>query len=277
MEEDSPVARAFHKFTYPRLRLNDHTLDDNLPVFQPQRDNDRSHALPTASIGVLDILPPELLAEILCQLDLRTLLDFRYVNRRAADLVNYLPQYKGITTHARNALRGILSIETGRWITCAALYEKLCTPVCEQCGDFGGYLYLLTCKRVCFLCLSRNPIYLPLPPGRASRKFGLQRQIVERLPRMKAIPGTYSPNEKKVAKCTLVDYESALHAGVALHGSLDAMLKRVSDAEVMRNSRTTGGLLPSPAFCASLPSGLVSLASPYACYTYGPGLGVEPS
>src|SRR5690606_30564988 len=132
-----------------------------------------------ANIGALSALPPELLEYILCQLDLCTLTDFRRVNRRATALVEFLPQYRAIT-HARNAPRGILSIKTGSWITCGALYDKLCTSGCERCGDFGGYLYLLTCKRVCFLCLSQDRLYLPLTPEHASRKFGLDHRVIQR-------------------------------------------------------------------------------------------------
>src|SRR6266699_2232047 len=185
MKEHSLILHQFHDLTYPRLRLNDHTLDDNLPAFQCQFEKDHFRLPLTTNVGTLDALPPELVERILSQLDLRTLTDFRRVNRRATELVNFLPEYKTITTHARNALRGILSIETSRWITCSTLYEKLCTPSCEQCGDFGGYLYLLTCKRVCFLCLSQDKLYLPLLPRHASRKFGLDRQIIEKLPRMR--------------------------------------------------------------------------------------------
>ena len=55
-------------------------------------------------------------------------------------LVEFDPQSKTI--------HGILSI------TCEMLYYKLCTAECEQCGDFGSYLYILTYERVCSLCLS---------------------------------------------------------------------------------------------------------------------------
>ncbi|KAL7784632.1 hypothetical protein V8C37DRAFT_344984 [Trichoderma ceciliae] len=51
--------------------------------------------------------------------------------------------------------RGILSIETGRCITCSTLYEKLCTHGCEQCGDFGVYLYFLNANGFA-LCVSRR-------------------------------------------------------------------------------------------------------------------------
>ncbi|KAI1770009.1 hypothetical protein F4818DRAFT_450600 [Hypoxylon cercidicola] len=221
--------------TYPRLNLNDHTLDHNLPSPKPQPESGCLRPPPTTNVGVLTALPPELLQEILSQLDLCSLMHFRQVNRSAVDLVNSLTQYKAINTHAPNALRGILSIETGRWITCRTLYEKLCTPGCEQCGDFGGYLYLLTCKRVCFLCFSRDKLYLPLSPRLVSWKFGLDRQIINTLPRMRVLLGTYSPNVRRVcAPSVLVDYESALHAGISHHGSLSAMQEYVTDMKVQK-------------------------------------------
>lgn len=209
--------------TYPKLNLNDHTLDDNLPPLQAQPQNNCLDPPPTASLGALDRLPIELLQEILIQLDLSTFMAFRCTNRRAKELADHLPQYKAITTNARNALRGILRIGTSRWITCKSLFEKLRTSACEHCGDFGGYLYILTCRRVCFLCFSQDKRYLPLRPGQACRKFGLERGIIQTLPCMRVIPGIYSPNEKKANETTLVDYESAFDAGIARHGSSGAV------------------------------------------------------
>ncbi|KEY73448.1 hypothetical protein S7711_11089 [Stachybotrys chartarum IBT 7711] len=81
--------------TYLEVRLNDHTLDDNLPLVpspSPSRDFSRPRRpLPTASLGVLDTLPIELLRDILVQLDVRTLADFRSINGRAVELVDSLP------------------------------------------------------------------------------------------------------------------------------------------------------------------------------------------
>jgi hypothetical protein len=144
-------------------------------------------------------------------------------------LVESFPQYKAIRKHAYNALRGTMYIETGWWITCGMVYEKLCTAECEECGDFGGYLYILTCKRVCFLCLSVDKQYLPLRYSHAIRKFGLNRPILRTLPRMRSIPGTYSPNQKKVrTHLALVDSDCARRAGITLHGSVSAMEQYVS-------------------------------------------------
>ncbi|CZR48372.1 uncharacterized protein FPRO_12982 [Fusarium proliferatum ET1] len=223
----------YSHLTYPSLRLNDHTLDQNVPTLQSEYSR-RSFPLPISSLSALDCLPPELLEQILLYLDIRALINFQYVNRRSADLVNHLPTYKVIVTHARNALRGILCIQTGKWITCSLLLEKLHTSSCEKCGDFGGYLYLLTCKRVCFLCLSQEKEYLPLGLSHACRKFGLERAEVQKLPCLRVIPGTYSPNEKKANETFLVDYEAALNWAVAHHGSLDAMHTYVTNQNAKR-------------------------------------------
>ncbi|KAL9625317.1 MAG: hypothetical protein Q9160_000380 [Pyrenula sp. 1 TL-2023] len=235
-ENDREItAYRLDDLVYPNINLNDHTLDGNLSLHKSPPESECLRLPPRTNVGVLDALPLEILQDILSQLDLCPHTDFRLVNRRAIELVNSLPQYKAINAHALNALHGILSIETGRWITCRTLFEKLCTPGCELCGDFGSYLYLLTCKRVCFLCFSQDRLYLPLPLKRASRKFGLDSRIMKTLPRMRVIRGTYSPNEKRVcAPSVLVDYESALHAGISLHGSVSAMLKYVADMKTQK-------------------------------------------
>lgn len=257
MQEQSVIPSEFHNLIYPRLSLKDHTLDENLPRFQSEPDRNRLRSPPKTCAGTLEALPPEMMVKILSQLDLRTLADFRCVNRRALELVDALPEYKAIVTHARNALRGIVSIETGRWITLSALYEKLCAPKCEQCDDFGGYLYLLTCKRVCFLCLSQDRLYLPLTRRRVNRMFGLKPQMLAKIPHMRVMPGIYSPNEKKALECVLVDYKSARCAGIAFHGSLDAMEKYVSHKKDQK-------------ITAALNSGAIArrIPPPYRTYPY---------
>lgn len=205
----------FDKLTFPRLNLKDNTLDDNDLVRRCPLDNDHACNTPQQDLGALDALPLELLQVLLAQLDLRTLTDFRRVNQRALQVVDSIPGYKAITTHAPNALRGILSIGTGRWITCETLHDKLCTAECETCGDFGCYIYALTCKRVCFLCLSEHEAYLPVPLGLARRKFGINRQVLDTLPHFRSLPGTYSPNEKNVAIGSLYGISTPLIKQVA--------------------------------------------------------------
>lgn len=191
------------------------TLDENLPPFPRST---RRRRPPEASAGLLDRLPTELLHLTLTHLDIRSLIDFRLTNIRAAEMVDYLPQFRAVSAHARNALRGILAIGTGRWITCATLYEKLCTSKCDCCGGQGGYLYLVTCKRVCFRCLSLSRFYHPLPLGTAASAFNLYVPILRTLPHMTALPGTYAPNETITEPLVLVDFDSAVAAGIRVHG-----------------------------------------------------------
>lgn len=228
MEETSALPPEFRDLTYPRPRVNENTLDDNLPAF----GSPPLYGAPTVGVGGLDALPLELLHETISQLDLRALTDFRRVNRRAAELVDSLPPYQAIVRHAQNALRGILALGTGRWITCETLYEKLCMSGCEECGDFGGYIYLITCRRLCFLCFTRVRRYYPLLVSQASLMFGLDRSIVETLPCMKTIRGVYAVREVGTPSSVRVDYESALRAGIARHGSMEAMEKYVTDPEI---------------------------------------------
>lgn len=236
MEGDCQIPPDLVGLALPRLRLNDHTLEENLPSPPAQAENGGRQPHPgrapsAMNLGALDALPLELLQIILSQLDIRTLTGFQIVNRRAAELVSSLPKYSAINRYFRTAIRAILSIHTGRWITCEALYAKLCTAKCDYCGDFGGYLYLVTCKRVCFICFTHEKPYLPLSPTYASRKFGLDRQLVNSLPRIKVLPGVYSPNAKKVTATVLVDYEASLDAGIERHGSSAAMERYVSKRE----------------------------------------------
>ena len=228
--EQALSATAFRDVTYPQLNLHDFTLDDNLSTSEPLLSECTQSC---ADLGVLEVLPLEIIHRLLVRLDLRSLTDFRRANRRATEIVSTIPQYKAITTYARNALRGSLIIGTGQFFSCETLYAKLCTAEGDQCGDFGGYLYLLTCARVCFLCLSEDNRFLPLRYSDATRKFGVPRHILNTLPHMKSIPGsycTYSPNGKKVRdRVTLVDSESAYHAGIMLYGSLKVMEEYVAN------------------------------------------------
>ena len=188
------MSADIYSLTYPLANIRDFTLDDNLSASGFPPEIGPAYKLPKTNLGALDVFPLEFLQMALSQLDVRTLADFRRINQLAMEAVDSVLQYKAITTYARNALHGILSIETGQWISCETLYERLCRAECEQCGDFGGYLYILACRRVCF-CLSANNKYLPLSHSEAIRKFGVNRSILNTLPQMRSVtvPGTYSP------------------------------------------------------------------------------------
>lgn len=167
---------------------------------------------------------------VLIQLDMRSLTDFRRVNQRAMQAVDSIPQYKAIVTHSPASLQRILSIDTGSWFSCHLLYETLCTAECDSCGFLGEYIYLITCRRVCFICFTEKPDYVPLLRDRVLREFGLQSEHLTRLPYMKSVPGYYSPwNFKCYSRLSLIDHDAVRQASISIHGSSDAMEQDVTE------------------------------------------------
>lgn len=209
------TSAEYQTFAAVNLRLADYTLDENLPAMPgPSTTQSCYTSRPSVNLGSLDKLPVELLQYIISLLDLSTLMDFRCVNRRSLQLVASLSQYEMITSHAIKVLQGALAIGFGKWITCEDLFTELCTAACRECGDFGGYLYLLTCTRVCYLCFTRNEKYLPLRHRHARMKFGLSLKTVSQLPRMRSLPGRFPPFGRRLdGGMILVDFCSAQAAG----------------------------------------------------------------
>lgn len=103
------------------------------------------------ALGYLDTLPFKLCTTILLDLDLQSLTQFRTINRRARFLVDNLPRYKDVITHAPGVIRAALSIQIAPWLSCRTLYCDLRTQACSYCGDFGAFLYLFTGCRVCYI------------------------------------------------------------------------------------------------------------------------------
>jgi hypothetical protein len=230
---DSPIIDGL---TYQRPNLKDFTLDDNDLTRTCPLDYYRHNIDPRHDLGTLDTLPLELLGLILIQIDIRSLTDFRRINNRAMQVVDPVVEYRLIRRHTPDLIRGILSIEIGSHISVQALFKTLNESRCEDCGDFAGYIYLLTCKRVCFLCLYEKPRYFPLSIFEAARQFGVPRRLLVSLPAIKSIPGCYSPNEyKRKARFILVDSESARKTGLAHYkGNAPLMDYRVATAELDR-------------------------------------------
>lgn len=178
----------------------------------------------------LEHLPLELMNMLLIQHDIQSLTNFRRVNQRAMQVIDQIPQYKRIFLYAPSTIQGILSINTGTSFSCQELYTKLCTAECDTCGDVGGYLYLVTCRRVCFLCFTTKTEYLPLLRADAMRKFGLRREDMTGFPSMRSVPGYYSPREVKCrTRMTLLDHDAARETGIAVHGSIEAMVHHASE------------------------------------------------
>ena len=244
------ASRMLSDSTYIFLSLIDHMLDDIEGLCDLKNGRDRR--VPCYGLGTLETLPLEVLQMVLLRLDILSITDFRRVNRQARLVVDQIPQYKQIIVHAPASIRGCLNIGTGCLFSCQYLYKKLRTPECDSCGDFGGYLYLVTCRRVCFLCFTENADFLPLLRNDAIRKYGLRSQHIAKLPYFKSLPGCYSSRGIKCTRrLTLIDHSAAREAGIVLHGDIDTMTRYASEITTKRletyqsrNSRYTSRSKP---------------------------------
>ena len=244
------VVQKLSESTYTFLGIIDHTLDDIEGLCR--LDNGHDRRVPCYGLGPLEIVPLEILQMILLRLDIQSMTHFRRVNRRARLVVDQIPQYKQIVVHAPASIRGCLTIRTGFSFSCQDLYNKLRTADCDSCGDFGGYLYLATCRRVCFLCFTEKTDYLPLLRSDVIRKFGLRSEHLAKVPSFKSIPGLYSPRGIKCRRrLTLIDHSAAREAGIVMHGDSNSMkqyapetLNKRLEIHQSRKATSTGGVKP---------------------------------
>jgi hypothetical protein len=179
MDTNLPNPPDFAPYLYPRHSLPDSTLDDAQLETRCPLDNGR-HDCTTISTcfapNQLDRLPPELLIEVLLQLDIPSSTRFRGLNRRSMQLVNSIRQYTAIIEHCPNIIRAIVSIQADAF-DCSTLYRTLCTSRCSTCDHFGDHLYLIDCRRVCWICFMGRPEYFPLTSSEASKFFASNTEL----------------------------------------------------------------------------------------------------
>ncbi|KAF2193436.1 hypothetical protein K469DRAFT_550632, partial [Zopfia rhizophila CBS 207.26] len=190
-------------------------------------------------LGNLDMLPLEIINEIISSLSISSLDQLKATNRRAFEVVNAHPQFKTINRQAHDVLRGLRAIKTADRITLQALFNKLCASVCYECGDFRGYMYLVTFKRLCCRCIRDKDRrlfdkhkYVPLREFDAVMEYGLTLEVLDTLPRFLGYPGYYGrPGGPPKDYVSLVDRDSARNAGITLHSSIQAIQDYTANAD----------------------------------------------
>ncbi|KAK3389675.1 hypothetical protein B0H63DRAFT_102925 [Podospora didyma] len=207
-----------------KVRIVDHTLDDAQLDARCPLDNGRHAVRPKTSVGQLDLLPAELINQLLGILDIPTLTTFRRVNQRAMFLVDSLPPYRRLWMSCPSILRAVVSINAASF-SCETLFRTLTKEKCESCSLFGGYyLYLITCKRVCYFCFTGRKEYFPVSLTLATRQAKLPKMALRHLPQVLTLPGRYAPTAKlSTYRITLVDCQ--------------ALLQLSEEAEMMLNKR----------------------------------------
>lgn len=190
--------------------------------WQPQGDH--------SPLGVLAILPVELLHELLEKLDLHSVARFSRVSIQARTAAQSLPGYRDLLSHAPHALEALGQTRMVRHHTASQLIAAFRTEQCTICSAFGPYLLLPTCERVCWPCLRRNRTLRVISRETASEVFGLSEEQVRQLPTILTIPGIYGlAQEPNPYRHKLVSVRAAIELAISVHGSLESLSEAVRD------------------------------------------------
>lgn len=233
---DTDVTQKLEELTYERQDISyfglvGKTLERNCPLAQPSSIAG-SNTASLQALGQLDLLPLEILQNILQLLDLHTLTLMQSINHRSKLLVDSLPQHREVITHAPNALRAIIGTGLAPHFTIGHLSRALRAQDCSECGSFGAFLHLLDCRRFCWLCVVTAVDILPITQEVARTIFELTDNILRELPCIqRAIPGQYSPDcfhdYTDTRRVALVGLKAAREAYIDLHGSQDAPEEKI--------------------------------------------------
>jgi hypothetical protein len=167
-----------------------------------------------SNLGNLQPLPLEVVYEICSLLDIRSVFNFRHVNRRALQIVRATYGYEEVILHASLALCVLLRTNIASWFTISDLFKTRCTRDCHLCGSFGGFIFLPSFMRCCFSCIRQNNLPPVLPASVVKRHFKLSpRHLYSLVPTVATLPGTYSKEgivEKKRLQIKPTDFVSRL-------------------------------------------------------------------
>ncbi|KAK0708844.1 hypothetical protein B0T21DRAFT_428089 [Apiosordaria backusii] len=162
--------------TYPYTEFDSATItfNDGLKaafstcmLWSPQQPDSAAYA----SIGHLERMPNEVVSNILCNLDIKSLWNFKHVNRRAWEYVLSLPEYRLIVMKAPEILMALFGLKTPGRFTLVDVMNALqpqrsvrCENSKERDGRFcdkmGAFVFIPTLQRCCLRCLETSPDFL---------------------------------------------------------------------------------------------------------------------
>src|SRR3569833_2319224 len=173
----------------------------------------------TAGLGPLDRLPLELLHDVLQRLDMRSLFIFRQTSLRSRQAVDSLKQYQAAASHGLNLFCALLRTRLATGVSLLDFYYALCTKDCTFCGEFGGFMSLLTWNRCCFKCLQEAPENQLHSLFAVRKHFPLTKAGLKQLGSFKTLPGSYTMEESIYkSRITVVSvHQAARLSGQQLH------------------------------------------------------------
>ncbi|KAI1735778.1 hypothetical protein F4680DRAFT_434464 [Xylaria scruposa] len=149
-------------------------------------------------LGCLDRLPLELLHDVLLRLDMQSIFNFRQTNLRSREIVDSVWQYRIVVSHGLNLFCALLRTRLALCVSLFDFHYAICTKACSFCGEFGGFISLLTWSRCCFKCLQGAPEAQVQSLAAVRKHFHLTKAESNQLRSFKTLPGIYTMKESRL-------------------------------------------------------------------------------
>ncbi|EFX02802.1 hypothetical protein CMQ_2731 [Grosmannia clavigera kw1407] len=107
----------------------------------------------------LELLPPELFLGLCRLLDVQSAIAVSQVSRRTRQLLAAIPEFQLVGQHASETLSLVLRVGLRGRIRPIDMWSAMRTRDCVFCGQFGGFLLVLTVQRCCYGCIRHRGGY----------------------------------------------------------------------------------------------------------------------
>ncbi|KAK7963502.1 hypothetical protein PG996_008807 [Apiospora saccharicola] len=149
-----------------------------LPI-TPLRLQDSSSS---SSFGILGRLPPELMLNIVAQMDFLSIVHFSQVCVQANGYVRSCNELRDVLRFVPEAVKALGIIGVLSLHSVATLYDAMRAEECATCGDTGPFLFLPTCQRCCEWCRKYYPSLQLMFRSQAGKYCALTQQETDSLP-----------------------------------------------------------------------------------------------
>ncbi|KAK3300681.1 uncharacterized protein B0H64DRAFT_381537 [Chaetomium fimeti] len=155
-------------------------------------------------LGVLDLLPVELLHNIALRLDILSVFRLRQTNHRAREIMGGLKEYRTVALQGLDCFRALLRTGLAIAVSLSDFYKAVCTESCAVCGAFSGFISLVTWTRCCFECVQKAPETQLRSLASIQNRFPFAEVEIDSLQSFETLPGTYTMEEAAYKSRTAV-------------------------------------------------------------------------
>ena len=141
----------------------------------------------SSSLGLFDLLPPELFTSITDMLDLQSLSRLARTSLKGKTIVEELLVYQALVDHAPTTFAALGKCGLAGLHPVWLIHQTLRSDRCVKCPKFGGYVFLPSFERACLYCLAFHKYFSVSDPARIEVDFALTAEDMKQIPQMRSL------------------------------------------------------------------------------------------